>query len=159
MNGCTPAQDDEAYAHYDRMTARELFRSAGVSARLYKEFLEPILLVTLFAPGEQLSGERLITPLRRLHSGFVFEPGRPFSRWSPSCWKTRPLSELETKGSSFSMKDEGLEKIERMLVPIKGLAGERAFQPLSESTIVLEVEVKESCDVSLIARNENDLTS
>lgn len=57
-------QDDEAYARYDRMTARELFRSAGVSARLYKEFLEPILLVTLFAPGEQLSGERVTTPFR-----------------------------------------------------------------------------------------------
>eukprot|EP00850_Spirogloea_muscicola_P000306 SM000001S04708 [mRNA] locus=s1:1832791:1834921:+ [translate_table: standard] len=37
------------------MSARELFRSAGVSSRLYKEFLEPVLLVTLFAPGEQLS--------------------------------------------------------------------------------------------------------
>ncbi|GAQ79859.1 Amine oxidase [Klebsormidium nitens] len=47
--------DEEAYARYDAMTARELFRSAGVSARLYREFLEPILLVTLFAPGEQLS--------------------------------------------------------------------------------------------------------
>lgn len=59
-NGPRPIfrQDDEAYAHYDAMTARELFRSAGVSARLYREFLEPILLVTLFAPGEQLSGER-----------------------------------------------------------------------------------------------------
>jgi uncharacterized protein with NAD-binding domain and iron-sulfur cluster len=50
-------QDDAAYAYYDSMTARELFRRAGVSARLYREFLEPILLVTLFAPGEQLSGE------------------------------------------------------------------------------------------------------
>ncbi len=49
-------QDDEAYSAYDAMTARELFRRAGVSAKLYQEFLEPILLVTLFAPGEQLSG-------------------------------------------------------------------------------------------------------
>ena len=38
------------------MTARELFRKAGVSAKLYRDFLQPILLVTLFAPGEQLSG-------------------------------------------------------------------------------------------------------
>jgi len=50
--------DDKAYSAYDAMTARELFRRAGVSAKLYHEFLEPILLVTLFAPGEQLSGQR-----------------------------------------------------------------------------------------------------
>lgn len=55
-------QDDAAYAYYDSMTARELFRRAGVSARLYREFLEPILLVTLFAPGEQLSGESSADP-------------------------------------------------------------------------------------------------
>jgi uncharacterized protein with NAD-binding domain and iron-sulfur cluster len=55
-------QDDAAYAYYDSMTARELFRRAGVSARLYREFLEPILLVTLFAPGEQLSGESSANP-------------------------------------------------------------------------------------------------
>lgn len=48
-------QDEETYARYDAMTARELFRKAGVSAKLYSEFLQPILLVTLFAPGEQLS--------------------------------------------------------------------------------------------------------
>lgn len=42
------------------MTARELFREAGVSAKLYRDFLEPILLVTLFAPGERLSGQRFI---------------------------------------------------------------------------------------------------
>eukprot|EP00250_Pteridium_aquilinum_P015495 c22616_g1_i1 orf=284-1363(-) len=38
------------------MTARELFRKAGVSAKLYRDFLKPMLLVTLFAPPEQLSG-------------------------------------------------------------------------------------------------------
>ncbi|KAG0578129.1 hypothetical protein KC19_4G000100 [Ceratodon purpureus] len=47
--------DEETYASYDAMSARELFRKAGVSAKLYREFLQPILLVTLFAPGEQLS--------------------------------------------------------------------------------------------------------
>lgn len=52
-------QDEEIYAMYDAMTARELFRKAGVSAKLYRDFLQPILLVTLFAPGEQLSGINL----------------------------------------------------------------------------------------------------
>ena len=47
--------DEETYLRYDRLSARELFRTAGVSARLYREFLEPMLLVTLFAPGEELS--------------------------------------------------------------------------------------------------------
>ena len=46
---------DEAWKRYDCMTARELFRQYGVSERLYKESFEPMLLVGLFAPGEQCS--------------------------------------------------------------------------------------------------------
>ncbi len=46
---------DEAWQRYDRITARELFRQYGVSARLYAESFEPMLLVGLFAPGEQCS--------------------------------------------------------------------------------------------------------
>ncbi|MEM8832209.1 MAG: FAD-dependent oxidoreductase [Cyanobacteria bacterium P01_G01_bin.19] len=45
----------EAWQRYDKMTARELFRQYGVSERLYKESFEPMLLVGLFAPGEQCS--------------------------------------------------------------------------------------------------------
>ncbi len=45
----------EAWARYDKITARELFRQYGVSERLYKESFEPMLLVGLFAPGEQCS--------------------------------------------------------------------------------------------------------
>lgn len=46
---------DEAWRRYDRVTARELFKQFGVSARLYKDSFEPMLLVGLFAPGEQCS--------------------------------------------------------------------------------------------------------
>ncbi|NMF83935.1 FAD-dependent oxidoreductase [Nodosilinea sp. P-1105] len=46
---------DQAWQKYDRITARELFRQYGVSARLYHESFEPMLLVGLFAPGEQCS--------------------------------------------------------------------------------------------------------
>ena len=46
---------DEAWKRYDSMTARELFKQYGVSERLYKESFEPMLLVGLFAPGEQCS--------------------------------------------------------------------------------------------------------
>ncbi len=46
---------DEAWKRYDNMTARELFKQYGVSERLYKESFEPMLLVGLFAPGEQCS--------------------------------------------------------------------------------------------------------
>jgi len=46
---------DEAWQRYDRITARELFRQYGVSARLYRDAFEPMLLVGLFAPGEQCS--------------------------------------------------------------------------------------------------------
>ena len=46
---------DEAWRRYDAVTARELFKQFGVSARLYRESFEPMLLVGLFAPGEQCS--------------------------------------------------------------------------------------------------------
>jgi uncharacterized protein with NAD-binding domain and iron-sulfur cluster len=46
---------DAAWRRYDSVTARELFKQFGVSARLYKESFEPMLLVGLFAPGEQCS--------------------------------------------------------------------------------------------------------
>ncbi|MBW4615025.1 MAG: FAD-dependent oxidoreductase [Desmonostoc vinosum HA7617-LM4] len=46
---------DEAWRRYDFVTARELFKDFGVSARLYREAFEPMLLVGLFAPGEQCS--------------------------------------------------------------------------------------------------------
>ncbi|MDM9380149.1 FAD-dependent oxidoreductase [Chlorogloeopsis sp. ULAP01] len=46
---------DEAWRRYDFVTARELFKDFSVSARLYRESFEPMLLVGLFAPGEQCS--------------------------------------------------------------------------------------------------------
>ncbi len=46
---------DDAWQRYDSITARELFKTFGVSARLYKDSFEPMLLVGLFAPGEQCS--------------------------------------------------------------------------------------------------------
>ncbi|MEE3717440.1 FAD-dependent oxidoreductase [Tumidithrix elongata RA019] len=46
---------EQAWQRYDGMTARELFKQYGVSARLYRESFEPMLLVGLFAPGEQCS--------------------------------------------------------------------------------------------------------
>lgn len=46
---------DEAWWRYDKVTARELFKQFGVSGRLYKDSFEPMLLVGLFAPGEQCS--------------------------------------------------------------------------------------------------------
>ena len=45
----------EAWQRYDKVTARELFKQFGVSRRLYQEAFEPMLLVGLFAPGEQCS--------------------------------------------------------------------------------------------------------
>ncbi len=46
---------DQAWQRYDSVTARELFKQFGVSARLYQDAFEPMLLVGLFAPGEQCS--------------------------------------------------------------------------------------------------------
>eukprot|EP00898_Chlorokybus_atmophyticus_P004548 jgi/Chlat1/5094/Chrsp33S05020 len=55
--------DEATYNLYDKMTARELFRTAGVSKRLYDDFLQPILLVTLFAPAEKLSASAALGAL------------------------------------------------------------------------------------------------
>jgi uncharacterized protein with NAD-binding domain and iron-sulfur cluster len=46
---------DSAWRRYDGISARELFREYGASERLYREAFEPMLLVGLFAPGEQCS--------------------------------------------------------------------------------------------------------
>lgn len=46
---------DLAWKRYDSISARELFRQYGVSARLYRDAFEPMLLVGLFAPGEDCS--------------------------------------------------------------------------------------------------------
>ncbi len=46
---------EQAWRRYDAVTARELFKQFGVSARLYRDSFEPMLLVGLFAPGEQCS--------------------------------------------------------------------------------------------------------
>ncbi|MGK7915674.1 MAG: FAD-dependent oxidoreductase [Prochloraceae cyanobacterium] len=46
---------EEAWRRYDKVSARELFKQFGVSARLYRDAFEPMLLVGLFAPGEQCS--------------------------------------------------------------------------------------------------------
>jgi uncharacterized protein with NAD-binding domain and iron-sulfur cluster len=47
-----------AWRRYDAMSARELFRRAGVSERLYRDAFEPMLLVGLFAPGDALGAAR-----------------------------------------------------------------------------------------------------
>ncbi len=46
---------DQAWRRYDLVTARELFKQYGVSGRLYSDAFNPMLLVGLFAPGEQCS--------------------------------------------------------------------------------------------------------
>lgn len=46
---------DQAWQRYDHLTAYDLFRQYGVSERLYKDAFEAMLLVGLFAPGEQCS--------------------------------------------------------------------------------------------------------
>eukprot|EP00271_Cylindrocystis_brebissonii_P000413 TRINITY_DN10507_c0_g1_i1.p1 TRINITY_DN10507_c0_g1~~TRINITY_DN10507_c0_g1_i1.p1 ORF type:complete len:394 (+),score=89.50 TRINITY_DN10507_c0_g1_i1:41-1222(+) len=45
----------DAWQRYDKLTARELFKQYGCSERVYTEAFNPMLLVGLFAPGEQCS--------------------------------------------------------------------------------------------------------
>lgn len=55
---------DEAWNKLDKMSAKELFMKYGCSERIYKEALEPMLLVGLFAPGEQCSAAGAIGMLK-----------------------------------------------------------------------------------------------
>jgi hypothetical protein len=53
----------QRYSSLDKMTARELFRAIGVTEAVYRDFLEPTLLVALFAPPEQLSAAETLNAL------------------------------------------------------------------------------------------------
>ena len=53
----------ERYAALDKMTARELFKRIGVTEAVYRDFLEPTLLVALFAPPEELSAAETLNAL------------------------------------------------------------------------------------------------
>ncbi|BBM99034.1 hypothetical protein MPTK1_1g18160 [Marchantia polymorpha subsp. ruderalis] len=51
---------DAAWRKYDTRTARELFRESGCSERVYNDAFNPMLLVGLFASGEQCSAAATI---------------------------------------------------------------------------------------------------
>lgn len=51
---------DRMWQKFDKMTAKELFMHYGCSQRVFKEAFEPMLLVGLFAPGEQCSAAAAI---------------------------------------------------------------------------------------------------
>lgn len=54
---------DVAWRRYDPITARELFRQFGCSERLYRDILDPLLQVCLFAPAEQCSAAATLSIL------------------------------------------------------------------------------------------------
>mgnify|MGYP001791561233 CR=1 FL=1 len=51
---------EDAWKRYGGMRARELVKQVGLSERLYRDAFEPMLLVGLFAPGEQCSAAAAI---------------------------------------------------------------------------------------------------
>ncbi|KAK9788284.1 hypothetical protein WJX73_005739 [Symbiochloris irregularis] len=55
---------DESWRRYDSMSALELFRRSGVTQRLFKDAFQPMLLVGLFAPGEQCSAAATLGMLK-----------------------------------------------------------------------------------------------
>ncbi|KAL9244834.1 hypothetical protein vseg_018555 [Gypsophila vaccaria] len=54
---------DLAWQKYDPITARELFRQFGCSERLYRNVIDPLLEVRLYAPAEQLSAAATLAVL------------------------------------------------------------------------------------------------
>ncbi|KAH9309561.1 hypothetical protein KI387_037472, partial [Taxus chinensis] len=78
--------DEKAYMSYDFMTARQLFHEAHISAQLYAEFLEPFLLVTLFAPPEKLSAAAAL--------GTLYYYALAHQQDFDVCWCKGPVAEL-----------------------------------------------------------------
>ncbi|XP_057828630.1 uncharacterized protein LOC131039808 isoform X3 [Cryptomeria japonica] len=78
--------DEKAYMSYDFMTARQLFREGGISARLYTDFLEPFLLVTLFASPEKLSAAAAL--------GTLYYYALAHQQDFDVCWCKGPVAEL-----------------------------------------------------------------
>jgi len=76
---------EEAYEAYDQMTAKELFRSSGVTSRMYEKFLKPLLLVGLFAPAEELSAASVLETLYFYAAGHQND--------FDVCWCRGPVSE------------------------------------------------------------------
>ncbi|GAB2218068.1 hypothetical protein Droror1_Dr00001285 [Drosera rotundifolia] len=54
---------DAAWRRYDPITARELLRQLGCSERLYRDVIDPLLEVRLFAPAEQCSAAATLAVL------------------------------------------------------------------------------------------------
>ncbi|GAB4838574.1 hypothetical protein Ancab_028119 [Ancistrocladus abbreviatus] len=54
---------DTAWRRYDPVTARELLRQYGCSERLYRDIIDPLLEVRLFAPAEQCSAAATLAVL------------------------------------------------------------------------------------------------
>ncbi len=77
---------------YDAMSAYELFREAGVTRELYEQFLAPMLLVTLFAPPEQLSAAAALGALNYFVLAHQADFDVRWCRWVQSsprsfmCW-------------------------------------------------------------------------
>lgn len=69
----------------DKMSARELFRSWGVSQRCYEEFLKPTLLVGLFAPPEEISAATMVSWWRVCALGGWGLGGEARDRMPPQC--------------------------------------------------------------------------
>ena len=68
------------------MSAYELFKMFGVSKRCYEEFLKPTLLVSLFAPPEQISAASMLETL------YFYALGHQNS--FDVCWCKGTISEL-----------------------------------------------------------------
>ena len=68
----------ESWQRYDQMTARELFKQAGMSAQLYDQFILPLLLVLPMCPGEDCSAAAALS----LFSYFALEHQSDFDvKW------------------------------------------------------------------------------
>lgn len=78
--------DENAYMSYDLMTARQLLREGGISRQLYCDFLEPFLLVTLFAPPEHLSAAAAL--------GTLYYYALGHQQDFDVCWCKGPVAEL-----------------------------------------------------------------
>eukprot|EP00471_Norrisiella_sphaerica_P006127 CAMPEP_0184489916 /NCGR_PEP_ID=MMETSP0113_2-20130426/16649_1 /TAXON_ID=91329 /ORGANISM="Norrisiella sphaerica, Strain BC52" /LENGTH=605 /DNA_ID=CAMNT_0026873575 /DNA_START=213 /DNA_END=2030 /DNA_ORIENTATION=+ len=93
---------EETYLKYDKMTAMQLFKRAGVSDKLIEGFLRPILLVGLFKPPEELSAALVMDMLYYYAIGHQYD--------FDVRWARAPIAEVLIKPLAQSLQELAEEK-------------------------------------------------
>jgi len=90
---------EATYSRYDAISFAELCEAAGVSPRLRRRFLDPLLVALMFAPPEELSAAAALSVLNSYALAHQSDFDVRWPRRPPSLLFNRWRSRLEAKGA------------------------------------------------------------